>query len=85
MSVLIQYLFKFLHTTVSYVTLMAPSKLMKNTLQYDEPRKWICVFVGSKGAGNLSLFPPSCVSCLHSHLLSVHLLFDMLLQKTVTG
>ena len=31
MSVLIQYLFNFLHTTVSYVTLMAPSKLMKNT------------------------------------------------------
>ena len=31
MSVLIQYLFNFLHTTVSYVTLMAPSNLMKNT------------------------------------------------------
>ena len=31
MSVLIQYLFNFLHNTVSYVTLMAPSKLRKNT------------------------------------------------------
>ena len=64
---------------------MALSKINEKYVPYDELSKWMCVSVDSKAAGNFSPSPPSYVSFLYSHLLSVHLLFDMFLQKIVNG